>query len=201
MKCDSINLSYRSNKLCQHKNIFIYEFKFSSLFSKGLDTDFVNEQVIFPTVTVCPINAFSPSLINDTSSSSESTPLARNESETTASDYNDGGVEDTNDDAATGQSNNEDYYLTFLKSLPALSYDTLGTINDTLHNVSQKEELRSKNLRQLAFQNGIKCDELFEICKYKDEEITCCEYFMPLYSEHGLCYSFNSRYYSTPDNE
>lgn len=177
-------------------NFYLISF---SLFRLGLDTDFQNQQVFFPTVTVCPINAFSPSFLNDTtSSSSDATLLARNDSESTGGDYNDESV----DDGVVGDaSNSEDYYLRFLKALPALSYDTLGTINETLRNVSQREEVRGKNLRQLAFKVGIKCDELFEICKYKDEEITCCEYFMPLYSEQGLCYSFNSRYYSTPDNE
>lgn len=145
---------------------------------------------------MCPKNAFSPSLVNDTTTSSEATLLARNESESLGEDYN-----DESSDGGKASGNSEDYYLRFLKSLPALSYETLGTTYDTLKNISQKENVRDKNLRQLAFQVGIKCDELLEICKYKDEEITCCEYFMPLYSEHGLCYSFNSRYYSTPDNE
>jgi amiloride-sensitive sodium channel len=123
--------------------------------------------------------------------------VARNESE--SGDYN----EMINDDVAEekSKSNSEDYYLRFLKALPVLSYDKFGTFHETLLNISQRVDVRRKNLRQLAFKNGIKCDELLEICKYKDEEITCCEYFLPIYSEHGLCYAFNSRYYSTPDNE
>lgn len=170
----------------------------------GLDTDFHNQQVFFPTVTVCPINSFSPSPSNETTtSSSEATLLARNESESAGGDYNEESSDGGDDGEEKGKSNSEGYYLRFLKALPALSYETLGTIHETLDKInnSQKEDVRNKNLRQLAFKVGIKCDELLEICKYKDEEITCCEYFMPLYSEHGLCYSFNSRYYSTPDNE
>lgn len=108
------------------------------------------------------------------------------------------GVENNNDNSNKEE---EDYYQQFMKAMPALSYDIFGSIHDAAMNLSEREDMRDKNLRQLAFQVGIKCDELLEICKYKDEEITCCEYFMPLYSEHGLCYSFNSRYYSTPENE
>lgn len=126
--------------------------------------------------------------------------MARNESE--SKDYNDeSGNVGGGEGADETKSNSEDFYLRFLKALPALSYETFGTIHETLHNISQKEDVKDKNLRQLAFKVGIKCDELLEFCKYKDEEITCCEYFKPLMSEHGLCYSFNSRYYSTPDNE
>lgn len=57
------------------------------------------------------------------------------------------------------------------------------------------------NVRQLAFTVGLKCEDLLEICKYKDEEIPCCEYFYAVYSEHGLCYSFNPRYLSKQDDE
>jgi hypothetical protein len=149
--------------------------------------------------------------------------LARNESDSERSDegndYEDGSNEsasgerdgvggndnETSSDSAENNNDNdnkeEDYYQQFSKAMPALSYDLFGSIHDAAVNLSQREDMRDKNLRQLAFQVGIKCDELLEICKYKDEEITCCEYFMPLYSEHGLCYSFNSRYYSTPENE
>lgn len=174
------------------KRKVIYEFliSFSFLSFIGLDTDFHNQQVFFPTVTVCPNNAYSPNFSNETA-----TTLARNENETES------GGENTEDGEDNGVNNNEDYYQQVLKALPALSYDTFGSIHEAALNLSQKVEMRDKNLRQLAFQVGIKCDELLEICKYKDEEITCCEYFMPLYSEHGLCYSFNTRYYSTADNE
>lgn len=179
----------------QEERLFIYEFlifplsflSHIALSRTGLDTDFHNQQVFFPTVTVCPFNAYSPNFLNETANFS----LARNESET---ESDNAGDEDSSN-------NNDNYYQQVLKALPALSYDTFASIHEAARNLSQKVEMRDKNLRQLAFQVGIKCDELLEICKYKDEEIACCEYFMPLYSEHGLCYSFNTRYYSTADNE
>lgn len=43
-------------------------------------------------------------------------------------------------------------------------------------------------------QVGILCNETFDVCKYRDDEIKCCEHFFPVYSEHGLCYSFNPRF-------
>ena len=62
-------------------------------------------------------------------------------------------------------------------------------------------DMTKHNLRHLAYKVGIKCEDLLEICKYKDEEISCCDYFNPIYSEHGFCYSFNARYYGTPEEE
>lgn len=102
---------------------------------------------------------------------------------------------------AKNESDNFEEYLPVLKALPKLSYDTFGGMYEAILNMSGGLEMKNKNLRQLAFKVGIKCDELLEMCKYKDEDITCCEYFMPLYSEQGLCYSFNTRYYATADNE
>lgn len=148
-------------------------YKLLHLQSAGLDTDFHNQQVIFPTVTVCPESSFSLELANETIFEE----FAKNDDEIL------------------------EEYLPILKALPSLSYDTFRNMHEAILNISNIQDIKSKNLRQLAFKVGIKCDELLEICKYKDDEITCCEYFLPLYSEHGLCYSFNSRYFSTANNE
>lgn len=88
-----------------------------------------------------------------------------------------------------------------LQSLPRLSYDTFGDTYEAVLNMSDEADVSKHQLRQLAFKVGIKCEELLEICKYKDEEISCCDYFFPLYSEHGMCYSFNTRYSATPEEE
>lgn len=88
-----------------------------------------------------------------------------------------------------------------LKSLTELSYGTLGNTYEAVLNMSNQIDTTQLDLRQLAFQVGVKCEELLEICRYKDEEISCCDYFFPLYSEHGLCYSFNARYYGSPKDE
>ena len=91
--------------------------------------------------------------------------------------------------------------MPIMKSLTKLTYDTFGSTYESLLNISNEFEINKHDLRQLAFKVGVKCEELLEICKYKDEKISCCEYFFPLYSEHGLCYSFNARYYGRPEEE
>lgn len=139
----------------------------------GLDTDFHNQQVLFPTVTVCPLSAHDPELVNQTAASSDQ----------------------------AGVGDNFDELLPVLKALPRLSYETFGSMQEAILNMSDGLDISRHNLRQLAFKVAIKCEELLEICKYKDDEISCCDYFYPLYSEHGLCYSFNTRYYGTPEEE
>lgn len=60
-------------------------------------------------------------------------------------------------------------------------------------NILKPEFRIKKNLFPFE-QVGIYCNETFDVCKYRDEEIRCCEHFFPVYSEHGLCFSFNPRY-------
>lgn len=50
-------------------------------------------------------------------------------------------------------------------------------------------------------QSNIFCNDTFDTCKYRDEEIKCCEHFYPIYSEHGFCYAFNPRYIDAYDSE
>lgn len=50
-------------------------------------------------------------------------------------------------------------------------------------------------------QVNIFCNETFEMCKYRDEDIRCCDHFQPVYSEHGFCFSFNGRYFDDADSE
>lgn len=137
-----------------------------------MDTDFHNQQVHFPTVTICPMSSFDPDLLNDTAAKSFA-----------------------NDDE------NFEEIIRVMKSLTKLTYDTFGSTYEAIRNMSNELDINKYDLRQLAFKVGIKCEELLEICRYKDEEISCCEYFFPLYSEHGLCYSFNARYYGSPEEE
>lgn len=56
-------------------------------------------------------------------------------------------------------------------------------------------------LRTYAFAAKVECNELFDMCRYKDEEIECCLLFHPVYTEHGLCYAFNGQYTDTPTAE
>lgn len=106
-----------------------------------------------------------------------------------------------NTNTSTNDNENFEELMPVWKSLTTLTYNTLGSTYESLLNMSNELDMTKYNLRQLAFKVGIKCEELLEICKYKDEEISCCDYFYPLYSEHGFCYSFNARYYGTPEEE
>lgn len=138
----------------------------------GLDTDFHNQQVLFPTVAVCPNNPYDSELVNETA-------------------YR----------ILGGYDDNYEEFVPILKALPKLSYETLASTYAAVLNMSAGKEIKS-NLRELAFKVGIKCEDLFfDGCRYRDEKIKCCQLFLPIYTEHGLCYAFNARYYGTPDEE
>ncbi|KAL1502230.1 hypothetical protein ABEB36_007403 [Hypothenemus hampei] len=36
------------------------------------------------------------------------------------------------------------------------------------------------------------CKEILGECRWNDEKFNCCEYFLPLETEYGICFSFNS---------
>lgn len=93
-------------------------------------------------------------------------------------------------------------FIPVLQSLPKLTYDTFGKAYEAVLNMSSGlNAKKDENLRQLAFKYGIACEELLELCKYKDEDISCCDYFFPLYTEQGFCYSFNSPHFGSPEEE
>lgn len=128
----------------------------------------------FPGVTICPVDSFNANLLNETAFKE--------------------------DEGKEGE--NFEEMIPVLKSLPKLTYETFGMANEAWKNVSSNSEVKAVDgLRQLTFKYGIACEDLLELCKYKDEDISCCDYFMPIYTEHGFCYSFNSRYYGTPGEE
>lgn len=87
--------------------------------------------------------------------------------------------------------------------LTKLSYDNIDSLQGILNNMKVKMDNVDNvdNLRQLAFKVAIKCEDLFEICKFRGEEITCCEYFTAIYTERGFCFAFNARYVGTSDEE
>lgn len=88
-----------------------------------------------------------------------------------------------------------------LQSLTRLSYDLFDELAHTpLTNMEIKIYLK-KPLRTYAFQTKVECDEVFDVCRYKNEEMDCCKIFAPVYTEHGMCYSFNGRFTDTPNEE
>lgn len=50
-------------------------------------------------------------------------------------------------------------------------------------------------------QVSVFCNETFDVCKYRDEEIRCCDHFYPVYSEHGFCFAFNPRFIDETNTE
>ncbi|KAL9927605.1 sodium channel protein Nach-like [Glossina fuscipes fuscipes] len=91
----------------------------------GLDTDFHNQNVIFPTTVVCPVEAWD---------------------------------------------HNKTYNFV---------YNTLA----------------------FSFQVTLRCEDTLAECKFRDEYFECCKQFLPIYTEHGFCYAFNSRFYSREDSD
>jgi acid-sensing ion channel, other len=140
---------------------------------KGLDTDFHNIEVPFPSVTVCPDIAYNEEVLNQT-----------------AFNFLD-----------EGSSEGIDQIIGFLKSLPIMSYDRMEQVFDALQNVSNPDKFNDRDLRALIFEIGIKCNDLFSMCYFKGEEVACCDYFYPLYNEQGFCYAFNPRYHSSIEQE
>lgn len=61
--------------------------------------------------------------------------------------------------------------------------------------------LNDLSLRSLAFSVMVTCNETISKCKYKDEDIECCDYFKPIFTESGYCFAFNSKFRDTTDSE
>lgn len=90
-----------------------------------------------------------------------------------------------------------------LKAIPNFSYGPKGLKSVVLSDLAANaiERLSINDLRSLAFHLALSCDKVFASCQFKNKSLNCCEEFKPVYSEHGFCYSFNSRYYGTSRDE
>ncbi|XP_058127127.1 sodium channel protein Nach [Anopheles ziemanni] len=131
----------------------------------GLDTDFHNQQVIFPTVLVCP-----------------------------TAPYDEEAVRRVAYETLGGYEPGSEVYEPFLKLLTQLSYANLREVAAMLSDLPARKTLRTFNLRDLVFRVAVRCNDTFAMCRYKDEDIDCCEMFKPMYTEHGFCFAFNARY-------
>lgn len=124
-------------------------------------------------MTICPVDAFDVEKLNETAYRT----------------------------LAEDKDNYEEYVL-LLEMLPKFSYENLDMMYEIVLNMTVNlEPVYQTTLRQLVFKVAMKCDDLFYACSYRGEEIPCCDYFTPLYSERGFCYSFNARYISLADEE
>lgn len=139
----------------------------------GLDTDYHNHQLEFPTVSICPLDPFDGEKVNETAYR-------------TLAVYED----------------NYGEYVPLLEMLPRLSYDTVDIAYEVINSTKAAFDNEPKtSLRKLAFKVAMKCEDLFHSCLYRGEEISCCDYFSPIYSERGFCYSFNARFISADEEE
>ncbi|CAD7091134.1 unnamed protein product [Hermetia illucens] len=133
----------------------------------GLDTDFHNQQIIFPTVVVCPTNP-----------------------------YNDKKVEEiAYKELAQYEESEAPSYQPFLRMLTKLSYQNIGTAFELSLNFTPAA-VGQTSLRRLAFQVKMDCDDLLTFCRYRDEEVKCCPHFDEIYTERGFCFAFNTKFKS-----
>jgi acid-sensing ion channel, other len=149
-----------------------YLFLFT-LIDLGLDTDFHNQQMEFPTVSVCPLDPFDEDKVNETAYR-------------VLADYEDNYFE----------------YFPILEMLSKLSYENMEMAYQEVSNLKAKLDNEKKTtLRQLVFKVAVLCEDLFYDCSFRGESIPCCDYFKPIYTERGFCYGFNSRYIGAAGEE
>jgi hypothetical protein len=90
-----------------------------------------------------------------------------------------------------------------LSAIPNFSYGRQG-LKSLISSTPVKHivnEITDFDLRALAFELAISCSKLIKTCLFRKKPINCCDNFLPVFSEHGFCYAFNSRVYSTPHDE
>lgn len=136
----------------------------------GLDTDFYDPVLYFPTVTVCPLEPFNIDAINETAI----------------------------EKVGNHESSAYEPSVMLLKNLTRLSYENLKDfIISKYTSVIKPSETNwnKQSLRKWAFSVVIDVDDVFTQCKFREEFKNCTEIFHPIYSERGFCFSFNSRYY------
>ncbi|XP_049865918.1 pickpocket protein 28-like isoform X2 [Pectinophora gossypiella] len=136
----------------------------------GLDTDFHNWDVPFPAVTICDMNPVDDELLQEYIERTwGSNPPAR------AADM--------------------------LRWLTTLSYQSIAeqapefvTDNDLLA-VGENEAGEPKlNPRDAVFSIVRRCETLFYDCEWKGDSEECCDLLVPVFTEMGFCYAFNSRH-------
>ncbi|XP_055383286.1 sodium channel protein Nach [Condylostylus longicornis] len=134
----------------------------------GLDTDFHNQQVMFPTTIVCPEEPY------------------------------DSGKAYQAAYAQIGKYDNDKALIIapFLEILTKLSFDNLMEAYALSENFSSTVSLNEYSLRSLAFMAAKDCNDTLLKCKYRTEDVACCSHFESVYTEHGFCYGFNSRFKS-----
>lgn len=96
---------------------------------------------------------------------------------------------------------NETKYDKFLQAVTRMSYYTMENLYNSTIDLLDDEEVKKANLRYLAFEAAVSCNDTISHCRYKDEPIDCCEIFFPALTENGFCYIFNGKYKDGLDKE
>ncbi|BES90504.1 pickpocket 23 short form [Nesidiocoris tenuis] len=79
----------------------------------------------------------------------------------------------------------------FVKVMSRLSYNTLKYLKKYIDG-DHINAYSKTNYRQLILELAFRCEDFMGNCTFKREEIPCCEAFRPTFTEHGLCFSFNT---------
>lgn len=130
-------------------------------------------KIVYPTVSVCAIQAYDLQKVENLVKISK---IALNETAEVAE---------------------------FLKEIPKFSFGKHGLKSLVLSDkaLDDVDYLNNNDVRTLAFQLALSCNKILSACHFKNQSIDCCKVFKPIYSEHGICYSFNSKLHGTPINE
>lgn len=94
----------------------------------------------------------------------------------------------------------------FFSSIPNFSYD-VDELKYVILTRNSRQKLKQLDfegdLRSMAFDFARTCDQLFKprSCTFRGKKYQCCEIFLPIYTERGFCYTFNSRIYGKSFDE
>ncbi|XP_075213735.1 sodium channel protein Nach-like [Lycorma delicatula] len=81
------------------------------------------------------------------------------------------------------------YYKEYIAQIVLLSYNNFQNIDKFVGDKSLPQD----NFKQILSEVRISCDDLAYDCEWKDMEFSCCDAFLPIRTENGFCYSFNSQ--------
>lgn len=89
----------------------------------------------------------------------------------------------------------------FFAAIPNFSYDPEDLKYVILLPESRRKvkEMIDLDIRSLAFEFALSCSNVFKprSCSFRGKAFDCCEIFLPIYTEKGFCYTFNSRTYNS----
>lgn len=135
----------------------------------GLDTSFQTTSLTFPTVVVCPEESYDEDTVVEVA-------------------FNRLGGQNSDVSLESEE---------FLRQLTSLTFDNVDTFYQLVANLSVP--LDNPKIRELMFLVGVKCENVFNFCKFKETNLDCCDNFHPLFTERGFCYAFNPRYIHAAD--